>query len=248
VHTSQLIMHTSLLMTGIPRRVCWVQHLYSLRHRLLLTVDRQGLLLLVRNAAPDGGEEVPVQRAVPPGRLLPTRAQVRCLRRVVLRHCRLIQGDGEDVSALVERLRPRCLFLDFDRTVCSTKAGGSPLSGTHSVDPELLALLCAPLSTGMDVHIVTRNSHKEDIESFLVIKGVRCTHLSGSEGVDEVEALTAKLELGGAGALVPPRCRTKVTSCWDAKAKASRAGARPWLGCSRPVQQEYLLMMMCGNT
>jgi hypothetical protein len=93
-----------------------------------------------------------------------------------------VQGDGEDVAALVDRLKPHSLFLDFDRTVCSTKAGGSPLQGgSHSVDPDLLALLCAPASSGMDVHIVTRNSHKDDIETFLSSRGVNCLMTTACE-------------------------------------------------------------------
>jgi len=34
----------------------------------------------------------------------------------------------------------RVLFLDFERSLCSTKAGGSPLQGSHSLDADLVAL------------------------------------------------------------------------------------------------------------
>jgi hypothetical protein len=52
------------------------------------------------------------------------------------RQCRLAQGDGEVVATLCaelqEELRPQggvhpTLFVDFDRTLCTTKSGGSPL-------------------------------------------------------------------------------------------------------------------------
>eukprot|EP00959_Pyramimonas_sp_CCMP1952_P222893 4659924-Pyramimonas_sp.AAC.1 len=35
--------------------------------------------------------------------------------------CGLVRGDGEDAAALVQRLRPHSLFLDFDRTLATTK-------------------------------------------------------------------------------------------------------------------------------
>ncbi|CAK0883574.1 unnamed protein product [Prorocentrum cordatum] len=50
--------------------------------------------------------------------------------------CGLLRGDGEDVWELVGRLRPAAVFLDFDRTLATTRAGGSPLEGNHSVDIE----------------------------------------------------------------------------------------------------------------
>lgn len=31
--------------------------------------------------------------------------------------CRLVNGDGEDVAAMVETIQPYSIFLDFDRTV-----------------------------------------------------------------------------------------------------------------------------------
>lgn len=82
--------------------------------------------------------------------------------------CALLRGDGEDVWELVGRLRPTVVFLDFDRTLATTRAGGSPLEGNHSVDPDLAAV-CAKCSR---VQIITRNSRREDIEAFLAAKGV----------------------------------------------------------------------------
>ena len=45
------------------------------------------------------------------------------------RRCALTRGDGEDVAALAEEFGAslRVLFLDFDRTLCSTRGGANPL-------------------------------------------------------------------------------------------------------------------------
>ena len=61
----------------------------------------------------------------------------------------------------------RAVFLDFDRTLCSTKAGRSPLLGLHNVDPEL-----ASLCTTYPVYVVTRNPHEAEIVTFLEQRGV----------------------------------------------------------------------------
>ena len=45
------------------------------------------------------------------------------------------------------------LFMDFDRTLCTTKTGSSPLNGRHALDPELMGLACSH----PNVHVVTRN-------------------------------------------------------------------------------------------
>ena len=65
-------------------------------------------------------------------------------------------------------LQPACLFLDFDRTLCTTR-GGSPLSGNHSVDEELVGL-CSQMEGR--VHICTRNANVEDIRNFLARRGL----------------------------------------------------------------------------
>ena len=79
--------------------------------------------------------------------------------------CQLIRGDGEDVAALAHDLKPDVVFLDFDRTLCTTRGGGSPLVGSHTVDPDLMSLVCnRPIGS---VRIVTRNSYREDIKTFL---------------------------------------------------------------------------------
>ena len=96
--------------------------------------------------------------------------------------CGLAQGDGDAVAALCAEHAPATaatgqpaapgalsmLFVDFDRTLCTTKSGSSPLHGTHSLDAELVAL-AAQLPT----HVVTRNSHADEIRAFLSQRGVR---------------------------------------------------------------------------
>ena len=78
--------------------------------------------------------------------------------------CRLCRGDGADVARLVEQLDPLLVFLDWDRTFCTTRGGGSPLRGSHTLDPELLAVVHDRPDR---VHIVTRNSYRDDLREFL---------------------------------------------------------------------------------
>ena len=91
--------------------------------------------------------------------------------------CRLTRGDGEVASALVETIQPKALFLDFDRTLASTKSGASPLPPkkkgrhtkegySHSIDPELKLAVLAQQAFG-ESYVITRNSHKTEIETFL---------------------------------------------------------------------------------
>ena len=76
--------------------------------------------------------------------------------------CRLTRGDSEDVLALAEALQPGHIFLDFDRTLATTRGGGSPLQGKHRADPELLGLFSTFRGR---VHVVTRNSYREEVYS-----------------------------------------------------------------------------------
>ena len=111
--------------------------------------------------------------------------------------CRFHQGDGSDVAALAAALRPAALLLDFDRTLCSTKGGGSPLRGNHTVDEELLALI-AQLGPGRAA-IVTRNPHVDDIATYLSARGL------GHVPVHRVAPRASKAEvvLQGAAACCP---------------------------------------------
>ncbi len=72
--------------------------------------------------------------------------------------------DGEDVVAAVECTDPHVVFIDFDRTLCTTKSGSSPLRGSHSLDRELWGLV---RGGRWDVRVVTRNSHVDDIKTFM---------------------------------------------------------------------------------
>ena len=92
--------------------------------------------------------------------------------------CRLSRGDGEVATAMTELLKPALLLLDFDRTLATTKSGASPMPAPgkaqkgagHSIDLELKAAVAAqPAGT---THIITRNSHKAEIETFLRLNGM----------------------------------------------------------------------------
>ena len=74
---------------------------------------------------------------------------------------------------MVEQSKPDIIFLDFDRTLATTRGGGSPLQGTHSVDTDLAGMI----ATHPNVHIVTRNSNKADIAAFLKQEQVAVKHI-----------------------------------------------------------------------
>ena len=82
---------------------------------------------------------------------------------------RLAAGDGELVISLCDAWRPSHLFLDFDRTLCTTRGGANPCLGQHTVDSELHE---AAVAMGGATHIVTRNRHTREIASFLEERGV----------------------------------------------------------------------------
>eukprot|EP00873_Tetraselmis_striata_P029932 jgi/Tetstr1/450196/TSEL_037235.t2 len=83
--------------------------------------------------------------------------------------CGMFYADGDDVQCLVDRFQPVAIYLDFDRTLCTTRGGGSPLIGNHSLDPGLTSVLsCAPETAT----VVTRNSYREDIKKFMEMKGM----------------------------------------------------------------------------
>ena len=84
--------------------------------------------------------------------------------------CRLIRGDGEECLALAQQIEPDLTYLDWDRTVCTTRSGASPLKGTHAVDPDLLSMICSRPKGS--VHIVTRNSYRDDIKTFMARAGL----------------------------------------------------------------------------
>ncbi len=98
--------------------------------------------------------------------------------------CRLSMGNGEVLTAMVETIRPKLLLLDFDRTLCSTKSGASPLPKassskhqlkegfSHSIDSELRVAVMVQQTHG-ESHVITRNSHKLEIETFLEMHGLR---------------------------------------------------------------------------
>ena len=60
------------------------------------------------------------------------------------------------------------MFLDWDRTLCTSKAGAAPLAGRHVADEALIALA----RRHPRVVVVTRNRHVSEIRSFLAGEGV----------------------------------------------------------------------------
>ena len=80
------------------------------------------------------------------------------------------EATGRNVSRLRKILIPDLTYLDWDRTVCTTRSGASPLKGTHAVDPDLLSMICSRPKGS--VHIVTRNSYRDDIKTFMARAGL----------------------------------------------------------------------------
>ena len=142
--------------------------------------------------------------------------------------CGLAQGDGEAVAALCAEHAPApaatgqpaapralaALFVDFDRTLCTTKSGGSPLQGSHSLDAELVAL-AAQLPT----HVVTRNSHADEIRAFLAQRGMR---VAGVHVVPRKESKAVTM-LALCPALAPPPANGEAGEGTEAEDTAVRA-------------------------
>ena len=83
------------------------------------------------------------------------------------------------MTTLVETLQPRLLLIDFDRTLCSTKSGASPLPQrrgakegyAHTIDPDLRIAIAAQRAYGSS-YVVTRNSNIKEIQMFLKMHGM----------------------------------------------------------------------------
>ena len=88
--------------------------------------------------------------------------------------CRFYQGSGTDVLQFLRNRGKHIegIYLDFDRTICSTRNGLSPLEGKHFVEPALLEVLVGEYPQLKDLAIVTKNSHVDDIRTFLREYGV----------------------------------------------------------------------------
>ena len=127
--------------------------------------------------------------------------------------CRLARGDGERCVELcaelaagggaaaeggrgaAEGVQALPVFLDFDRTLCSTKAGRSPLLGRHTLDADLASLAAVHPTT-----IVTRNPHREAIEAFLAERGVPiCGVRVVPSKLSKAEVMAQLLREGGGG-------------------------------------------------
>ncbi|CAM9412179.1 unnamed protein product, partial [Ectocarpus fasciculatus] len=91
--------------------------------------------------------------------------------------CLFVKGDGESVMLLADQFQGslRHIFIDFDGTMASTKKGENPMGSLHSIDANLRELCSKRYDNRsrdkIEVHIVTRNTHKEDIVTFLRKEG-----------------------------------------------------------------------------
>ena len=138
--------------------------------------------VLCEQAARDAGR-CPISPACPPGFFCPhARACLRC-ERAACDACGVSRGDAEDVAQLVETTNAFCVFLDFDRTICATKAGASPLpKNFRDLTPEALAAAARRRAVDKDfvsllrshgrAYVVTRNSNVDAIETYLRAHGV----------------------------------------------------------------------------
>ena len=63
---------------------------------------------------------------------------MKCDQRTSCATCRFHAGDGDDVLALARTVGAAYVFLDWDRTFCTTKAGADPTKGDHALDASLL--------------------------------------------------------------------------------------------------------------
>lgn len=142
------------------------------------------------------------------------RACLRC-ERVSCERCGVVRGDGDDVISLVESLDAECVFLDFDRTICATKAGASPLpKNFRELDFEALARAAERFAADAELvgllrshdgcFIVTRNSNVEAIEYYLRARGVSDPKvhraLKGESKASVIERLlTSRLATSGEG-------------------------------------------------
>ena len=137
--------------------------------------------------------------------------------------CGVTRGDGEDVAALVESFDMLCVFLDFDRTLCATKQGASPVRRTTERKEaeaslpfpyaEFDAALMSVATSHRETHVVTRNRHVDDIAAFLAHHGVR----DAKRKVHNVARGESK-----AGAIIDVMRAAKCALAEKAKADSSR--------------------------
>ena len=104
--------------------------------------------------------------------LCPHRARCFACDRWSCKECGILVGDAEFVASFVSSSAspPEHIFCDFDRTFATTRKGASPQSSKrkHSVDPTLRSLAL----NHQNFHILTKNSHEKEINSFLADHGL----------------------------------------------------------------------------
>jgi hypothetical protein len=82
--------------------------------------------------------------------------------------CALVRGDGDDVARIARQLGDDALVVvDFDRTLCSTRAGADPSVVGKKKPPVADEALCELLGATTRGFVLTRNSHRDGIRKFL---------------------------------------------------------------------------------
>lgn len=176
---------TKMLNGETQCRVCRAKYASLWIHRGICWVCEES----ERNAG-----RCPHRAACNPAAFCPHRKQCFLCSAASCEECCFFYADGEDVQCLVERFKPVAIYLDFDRTLCTTRGGGSPLVGNHSLDPGLLSVLsCAPETAT----VVTRNSYRDDIKKFMEMKGLgRAKIFTTRKHQSKADAMIDASELG----------------------------------------------------
>ena len=104
------------------------------------------------------------KHCIPPRSWCPHQARCFACEAASCDLCRLVTLDGPGLGSFIDDLgRVDKVFLDFDRTLASTRSGASPLRSSNvTCDPHLAAL-----ARMYPVTVVTRNRHRDDILTFL---------------------------------------------------------------------------------
>lgn len=123
--------------------------------------------------------------------------------------CEVATCDAQEALQSARDERTDVLLLDFDRTLCSTRSGVSPLSGGGSSRRDRDAStkqehrLCPHLAQAArehgNVHVVTRNAHVDDIRVFLDQHGlqhVRVHNLKRAGKTSKAQVIKGLLEAG----------------------------------------------------
>lgn len=116
--------------------------------------------------------------------------------------CKLVQGDGGSVPRMIEALQPQIIFIDFDRTLCSTRSGCQPVIGKHGINPGLFSVLVSHPC----VHILTRQNftHEPILRRFLAARTIHNInlHCLGGTKITKSNVIATLLTSGSLGLMV----------------------------------------------